>query len=196
MSMTLKKRIRVLLHRATIAIGIDTRKLRPDRQLLERTIFAQLQHEPTYRCILFVGCDWYTLHYPALFKTKRFVTLELRPECAKFGAREHIVDSCTNVTSHFEANSLDCVVFNGVFGFGLNDPSSIERTLAGIHQSLRQGGLLIFGWNDLPDTVPIPLNDIVALRDFTPCTFGDLPSVVYSSEVNRHRFHFYTKGNR
>lgn len=189
------KKLRILAHKYLIRVGIDVRKKREDRKILEQVIFPELLRTPQYQTILFVGCAWYTLHYPAIFRGRKFITMEISQEEAGYGAPTHIVDSCEHLDRHFAANSLDVIVLNGVYGFGLNALPAIERTLQVIHDSLAEGGLFLFGWNDLPTTAPYQLEQLTGLKAFEPYVFPALGTAIYESDPkNRHRFHFYRKG--
>lgn len=188
------KQLRIGLHRNLIRFGIDVRKKRADRKLLEQVIFPELLRTPDYQRILFVGCAWYTLHYPNLFRDRDFITMEISADEAQYGATEHIIDSCENIGQHFQPDSLDVVIFNGVYGCGLNELSAIHRTLSAIHQSLRSNGLFIFGWNDLPAMAPYRIEELTGLNAFTPYAFPPLQKTIHESDSkNRHRFHFYLK---
>lgn len=191
------KKIRIGLHRNLIRFGIDVRKKRADRRLLEQVIFPELLRTPDYQRILFVGCAWYTLHYPDIFRSREFITMEISPDEAQYGGTTHIIDSCENIAHHFPENSLDVVVFNGVYGCGLNELPAIERTLQAIHQSLRLNGLFIFGWNDLPAMAPYRIEQLTGLNTFEPYALPPLNKTIHESDSkNRHRFHFYRKGFR
>lgn len=182
------------MHRNLIRFGIDVRKTRADRKLLEHVIFPELLRTPEYQRILFVGCAWYTLHYPKLFHGRDFITMEISPNEAEYGAATHIVDTCENIAHHFQPNTLDVVLFNGVYGCGLNELNAINKTLAAIHQSLRANGLFVFGWNDLPEMAPYRIEELTGLNAFVPYTFPSLNKSIYESDIkNRHRFHFYRK---
>ncbi len=188
------KQLRIALHRNLIRFGIDVRKRRADRKLLEQVIFPELLNTPGYQRILFVGCAWYTLHYPRFFREREFITMEISPDEAPYGAKTHIVDSCENIDRHFPANHLDVVVFNGVYGCGLNALDPINKTLNAIHHSLRDDGLFIFGWNDLPHMAPYPIAELTGLHAFQPYAFPRINKTIVESDAkNRHRFHFYTK---
>jgi len=190
------KPLRIQLHQWLIPLGIDTRKLRNDRRILEQTLFPFLQSSELYQRILFVGTAWYNLHYPRLFRHKDFWTLEIDPSLAPYGASQHIVGSCTEIDQHFPMNSLDCVILNGVFGFGLNNPKDMERTCQAIWTTLRPGGLLILGYNTLPDSTPCPIDQIAALLQFTPHVLPPLQSShLQSDPKNQHWFLFLTKPN-
>ena len=191
------KQLRIGLHRNLIRYGIDVRKRRADRRLLEQVIFPELLRNSDYQRILFVGCAWYTLHYPNIFRDREFITMEINPAEAKYGGPNHIVDSCENILDHFQDNSLDVIVFNGVYGFGLNELPAINHALQAIYQSLREKGLFIFGWNDLPETAPYRITELTGLDAFVPFAFPPCKTTIYESDSkNRHRFHFYRKEQR
>ena len=188
------KQLRIGLHRNLIRFGIDVRKKRSDRKLLEQVIFPEILRTPDYRRILFVGCAWYTLHYPMIFRDREFITMEISPDEATYGGAKHIIDSCENIGLHFTPNSLDVIVFNGVYGCGLNELPAIEHTLQAIHLSLRPKGLFVFGWNDLPAMAPYRIEQLTGLNAFEPYTFPPLNTTIHqSNSKNRHRFHFYRK---
>ena len=194
MSNSLVKNVRIALHRNLISFGIDLRKKREDRRLLEQVIFPEILGNAEYQRILFVGCAWYTLHYPRIFASRDFTTMELCPRESQYGARNHIQASCETIADHFEPNSLDVVIFNGVYGFGLNEMDAIDRTHRGIYQSVRPGGLLVYGWNDSPERAPYPFDTLTGLEHFSPFVFPPLKKSVHESDTkNRHRFHFYVK---
>jgi hypothetical protein len=188
----LRSKVRAGLHRYLIRLGIDTRKKRPDRIALEKIIFPELQRDPQYQTILFVGCAWYTLHYPSLFRGKKFHTMEIDPDQACFGSTSHVVGSCEELHSQFDRGQFDCIVFNGVFGFGLNTPSALDRTLRGMHYVMRPDGLLIFGWNDLPAHAPFPPFSSASWSLLEPYHFPPFDAERFSSDsINRHCFHFF-----
>lgn len=191
---SLLKRLRIGLHRNLIRFGIDVRKTRSDRKLLEQVVFPEILRTPKYQRILFVGCAWYTLHYPKIFHGRDFVTMEISPDEAKYGATKHIIDSCENIADHFQPNTLDAVLFNGVYGCGLNELNAINKTLEAIHQSLREHGLFVFGWNDTPEMSPYRIEELTGLTAFAPYVFPPLNQSIHESDIrNRHRFHFYRK---
>jgi hypothetical protein len=188
------KQVRIWGHRNLMRLGIDIRKKRPDRRILEQVIFPELLQSSRCQRILFVGCAWYTLHYPAIFADREFITMEISPEESQYGARRHIVDTCEHIDQYFSNDSLDAVILNGVYGFGLNELPAIQRTFLGIYNALSEGGLFILGWNDLPDHAPYSIEQIEKLTPFKPYVFPKLDVAVHKSDSkNRHRFHFYRK---
>jgi hypothetical protein len=187
------KNMRAGLHRQLIRWGWDTRKLRKDRIVLEQVILPAIHDDPKIQSILFIGCAWYTLHYPSMFRDRNFFTLEIDPAAAKYGGPRHVVGSCETLSSNFRSQELDCIIMNGVFGFGLDSPEALNRTLNGMHVVLRTGGLFVFGWNNLPAHAPFPPDMVTAWEHFEPIPFAPLAESTYHSDpVNQHRFQFFT----
>ncbi|HEX9727209.1 MAG TPA: hypothetical protein VGA37_01735 [Gemmatimonadales bacterium] len=125
--------------------------LLPDRRVLERTIFPFLLARQQFHSILFVGCRWYTRPYTRTFRDagKAYWTIDVDPAQRRHGAgARHIVDGLEQVAHHFDPGALDAIICNGVFGWGLDARESVDQALAGSFQCLRDGGLLIVGWNE------------------------------------------------
>lgn len=181
------------VHGSLIRVGVDIRRLRPDRVVLERTIFPYLLGQDSFGRVLFVGCAWYTQHYPWLFRSREFWTMEFDPALARYGGTRHIVDTCENVADHFPAGHLDAVIWNGVYGFGLDDRAGLERTIRGFRRVLRRHGLLLFGWNNVPETDPLGIDRLALFDGFEPAAspFGTARYEVPSR--NRHTYDFLTR---
>ncbi|MFI5000571.1 MAG: methyltransferase, partial [Reyranellales bacterium] len=88
---------------------------------------------------------------------------------------------------------FDCIVFNGVFGFGIDSPDDMRRAVKAMHDALRPGGLLIVGWNtDLhadPEELGV-LSPLFVRTGRTP--WG--PTRRYPAEL--HVYDFYVKSPR
>jgi len=188
------KNLKKAASKALVSIGADLRLKTADRAVLEATILPYFAQEPRFERILFVGCDWYTKGYARLFADKEYWTLEPNPNRRKFGAVRHVADFSQNVGRHFGADDLDVIVMNGVFGFGLNDRQAVEDTIAGFHACLREGGVFVFGWNDVPQNRPFPPAEIASLQRFRPFVFPPLGSAHERvNAANRHVYSFYVK---
>ena len=149
------------------ALGHEVRIDTPDRRLLEDLILPHHGARDDVRSVLFVGTHWYTAHYPQYFPHARFLTLDIDPRQARYGAPGgHLVASVTEVDRHLPARSLDLVVLNGVFGWGLNRREDAERALEALHTVLREGGELVVGWNDVPSRRPFPFSELQALAGY------------------------------
>lgn len=191
------REIKSAAHGWLIRCGIDIRRVRPDRRVLERRIFPWLRSVPDYHRVLFVGCAWYTQHYPRLFSDREFWTLECDPRLARFGGPRHVVDTCARVGDHFATASLDVVICNGVYGFGLDEASALDATIEGFHQVLRPGGLLVFGWNNVPVHDPLELarqDRFAGFRHVAAGPLGGGRCEIHSR--NRHTFEFLERDDR
>lgn len=188
------KNLRKAANKILVGLGADLRLKTLDRAVLEETILPYFAQDPHFQRILFIGCDWYTKGYARLFAAKEYWTLEPNRHRRKFGAARHVQDVAQNVARHFRPGALDVVIMNGVFGFGLNDRHAVEDTVAGLHTCLREGGVFVFGWNDVPQNRPFPPEEIESLNRFRPFVFAPVGSAQQRVRAaNRHVFSFYVK---
>jgi hypothetical protein len=165
----------------------------PDRRLLEDEILPALAKE-TDR-VLFVGVQWYTERYRAIFAGKTFATIDPNPELAKFGSATHAVDVVENVSKHFPDTAFDAIVMNGVIGFGLNDVAMVDAALVACAARMRAGGVLVLGVNEEkpshidPATVPsASLFEPTAFASFEPRVVVEVPF-----RERTHTFLFWKK---
>lgn len=177
-----------------LACGVDFYIRTDDRRVLETIILPFFAQGSEWRRILFVGCAWYTRGYRRLFAGNDYRTLEIDPREARYGTAQHIIDSVENIRDHFREGDLDVIICNGVFGWGLNERSAVDKAFQGCFESLRGGGILVLGWNDLPDRTPFPLETCPALQSFTPFVFPPLGSTRFLTGSGRHTYDFYLKG--
>ena len=165
-----------------------------DRYLLEEVIFPAISARADMRRILFVGCDWYTKDYPRRFADREFWTIDVDPAKARYGADRHIVDSLTNLGAHLEPAALDAVICNGVFGWGLDSAEDIDAAAAACHLALRDGGILVVGWNDIEPWRPPSFDTIESFRRLEPFTQPPFPAPVYPTLGEmRHVYSFYRR---
>lgn len=179
--------------------GFSLRLNFPDRVFLEDQIFPWLLSLPDRPRILFVGCDWYTKDYPTIFASREFCTIEIDPAKARFGSARHAVDSLENLSKHFAAEHFDVIVHTGVFGWGINSREMTEQTFEQCHRCLKPGGLLVFGWDDVPQYRSFPvIEECQALKRFVPIEFPPLGKhqVLTADNELRHTFNFYCKRDR
>ncbi|HEU4621788.1 MAG TPA: class I SAM-dependent methyltransferase, partial [Burkholderiaceae bacterium] len=177
------------------AIGLVDRLPTPDRALLEDVILAHYARRDDVRRVLFVGCDWYTRRYERLFTHADYWTLERDPRRARYGARRHVVDSLEHMSQHFPPRSLDLIVCNGVFGWGLNARSACEYAFAQCHDALRHGGEFVLGWNDVPAYRPCDPHQLTAVARFEPIDFAPLHNRhrIVVPGTNRHTYDFFKR---
>ncbi len=165
-----------------------------DRYLLEEVIFPALRSRSDMQEILFIGCESYTADYPRRFADRDFMTMDVDPAKAKYGAAKHLTDNFANVAAHFDPQSLDAVICNGVIGWGLDRPDEIHQAMRGSFMCLRPGGMLVLGWNDMEPWRPPPLEEIEGLKRFSPLTLAPFPTPVYPTlGIAMHVFNFYVR---
>jgi SAM-dependent methyltransferase len=168
-------RITGVTERAWIAILDAIVASQSDRRYLRRAIFPALARRSPRR-LLFVGVRGYTARYAASFEAAgvEYWTCDIDPDAGPHGApgRHRRADVC-RLDETFSRGFFDCVVMNGVFGWGVDNPEDMNRALGSAHAVLAPGGLLLLGWNGDrsadPDTLP-------AIRHFEPIGFGGLPA--------------------
>jgi hypothetical protein len=175
-------------------LGFDFYMRTEDRRIMETIILPYFAKRTDLRRVLFVGCAWYTRGYDRVFRGKDYWTIEVDATRAKYGSKKHVVDSVANLRRHFGRGEFDLIICNGVFGFGLNERADVERTFRACFECLREGGVLVHGWNDIPERVPFPLSECESLALFDRYVFPPLATAEYLTAIfNRHTYSFYVK---
>jgi len=145
----------------------------PDRQWLNQQLFPRLAKLEQGR-ILYVGCAFYTWRSLQYFqKTIDLLTVDIDPENAMWGCKKHLTANILEINRHVTPHSFDIVLFNGVFGHGVNTPEDQEKAYKVLHQILKPDGLLLIGWNS--DLGPDPITYGVRQELFYRTQFADLP---------------------
>ena len=136
------------------------------RRTLDYLFIPYLIASRSYETILIVGVSRGTSYYPHLLRHKKAVwTIDSDPRKKVFGCRErHIVDWIENVNKYFADGTLDYVLMNGVYGWGLNSEPAMAIALKAIYRSLRPGGVLLLGWNTDEEHDPIDLENFELLK--------------------------------
>jgi SAM-dependent methyltransferase len=176
--------------------GFDLYLNSPDRVVLEDVIIPYFVSRSEYHKILFVGCDWYTKPYRKLFRNKEYWTIEIEEWRKKYAADRHIVDGLQNLGLHIESGYFDVIICNGVFGHGLNVKEDMEEALNQCFNALREGGVLVFGWNNVPQYAPFPVTtECENFKKFKPYVFEPLSTSEYlvPNTEYKHTFDFYKK---
>ncbi|MBW4602475.1 MAG: class I SAM-dependent methyltransferase [Calothrix sp. FI2-JRJ7] len=177
-------------------MGWDIPIITHDRYILEQKIIPYFVKHQEFKKVLFVGCGSYTKHYKRWFKQKEYWTIDINPLKKIYGAKNHIIGSMSDLNTHFPENYLDLVICNGVFGWGLNDKKEVEKAFSVCFQCLSQGGVLIIGWDNVPERKPFPLETCESLGQFHPYFFSPLSTTEYKNledKSNTHIYSFYMK---
>jgi SAM-dependent methyltransferase len=178
-----------------LRLGLPTRLDTEDRRVLEELIFPYYAGNIAFTKILFVGCAAFTSHYQReYFADKDFWTIEPEPYQARFGSTNHVMATIEDAAKHFQAGYFDVIFFNGVYGWGLDTLAQGEAAFAACHTCLRDGGHVVFGWNDVPQRTPFGLDKIQSRKSFNRLYFPPLQGVQYFTDTRqRHVFDFYQK---
>jgi len=164
-----------------------------DRRVLEQIIIPFILSRCKPRTVLEIGREPYEAFYNEFFVGREIWTIDRDAAHAQFGAPKHIVDDAANLREHFPERYFDLVLMNGVFGWGLNQPEAIEKAFAAVYAILAPGGLFVLGWNDTPDLVPVPLDQVQSLRRFTPYFFAPLNGTSFKCSTYEHTYSFFVK---
>jgi SAM-dependent methyltransferase len=184
--------IRLLVRRTLrTAVGLPTSLDTEDRRLLERDILPWFAGQDRIQRILFVGCDWYTRHYERVFAHRDYWTMESLADRRRYGARQHVTDSVTNVKAHFPDRHFDLILFNGVLGWGLHDVNDAHAALRALPDLLAPGGLLLVGWNDTAERRVLDPEELPLVTRWTFPPWGVSRRAL--PDAGRHVFDFYIR---
>ncbi|HRB11493.1 MAG TPA: methyltransferase domain-containing protein [Vicinamibacteria bacterium] len=172
--------------------GLHTALKTPDRLVLDGVLLPALAADPEYRRVIFVGCDWYTRHYEGMFAGRDYWTIDMDPSRARYGAKQHLIGPMVDIGIRFDESSVDLIICNGVIGWGLNDPAQVDASLAACARVLRPRGVLLLGWNDIPEKRVVSLDSIPALKAFRPFAVAG-QSVFRTATYNHHTFSLFEK---
>ena len=187
-----------MLHRAGVELGLRLNGSfyypSEDRSILECLIIPYFQLSPAHTSILSVGTDWYTQGYGRMFGRKQYSTIDADPAAARYGGAHHVVGPMQTLGRHFRPVSLDLILCNGVVGWGLDRAEDADAAFAAAFESLRPGGHLIVGWNDLEQHRPFRLGALASVARFEPWVFPPLAASQHLVDnAWRHVFSFYVK---
>jgi SAM-dependent methyltransferase len=136
----------------------------PDRRFLVEVILPAIRRARPHN-LLFVGCQRYTVQYYEYFSEAGIEcwTVDIDPACARWGAkRNHIVGDFQFIDRYCDV-IFDAVIMNGVFGYGIDTPEHMERSLVKLWKILKPGGFMVLGWNT--DRIPDP-NALSAFKTY------------------------------
>lgn len=183
----------VLAERCGAHFRLDT----PSRAFLEASIFGYLNRlaaaGPEPQQLLFLGVDKHNWHYPRLLRAD-FHSLDISPRNAVYGRPgRHWTGDALEMAAHYGPDAFDVVVANGLLGFGIDGEAALRRLLAQCHQVLKPGGLLVLGYNDLPERTPFPVVVDDGLEEFVPAIDGMTASRHMVDDCYRHVYCFCRK---
>lgn len=182
-----------ILHHFGIHYALQT----PDRVFLEQEIIDKLLAAPDIRRVLFAGVEIYTWHYKYLLAGKEMHTIDWDASKKWYGnGPAHTVGSVCDLERLYKPQQFDAVIFNGLVGYGLDCAEDVDRALTAAHAVLRDGGLLIIGWNNTPQHLAFALDELPGYRLFSPRPPRALGLSSHRHEISqtsRHTFDFLAK---
>lgn len=162
-----------------------------ERRLLEQEIMPYFASQIDVKKVLFVGCGSYTKHYQKIFARQEYWTIDINPLKRVYGAKHHIVDSMSNLGNYFQPQALDLIICNGVFGWGLNEREAVESAFSASYNCLRDRGILLIGWDDVPEHKPFALETLDSITKFQPYHFPPLNTWRYNNPHDSEDHHYY-----
>ena len=185
---------RTAVRRAKAAVPVPQPLRTADRRVLERAILPAFAADPAVRRILFVGCARYTRPYERLFAGREYWTLDADPRLQRYGGRCHVADRLENLARHFDADSFDLIICNGVFGWGLDGADACEVAFDAVYDCLERGRQFVLGWNDVARRRPLALEGLRSLQRFERRSLVPaLPWRYPTAGPYRHTYDFYLK---
>jgi len=186
---------RLISAEVKFAFGIDSGLDTEDRRVLEQIVLPYFLADARYLNILFVGCSWCTRRYNHTFeRSKNYWTIDIAPWKRRYGARQHITDGLQHLDRHFEPATLDLIICNGVYGWGLNERSEIEASISSCIAALRPNGILVLGWNNTERLNPCPPSTWESLRSLRRFVFPPLETAEFETATpDRHTYSFYRR---
>ena len=177
--------------------GVDFRLDAPNRVFLEQRIFGYLNRLAEgaggSQELLFLGLDKHNWHYPRLLRAN-FHSLDILPRNAVYGRPgRHWVGDALEMAAHYGAERFDVVIANGVLGAGIDGEAGLRRLLAQCHTVLKPGGVLLLGYNDLPERTPFPVVVDGGFEEFVPDIEGVNASRHMVDDPFRHIYCFCRK---
>jgi hypothetical protein len=129
----------------------------PDRVYMRETIIPYILERGALR-VLSIGVQPFTREITDQLTAggAEVWTLDIDPQLQRWGSPgRHIVGDAVRIDEIEGTRNFDCILFNGVLGFGIDDADKIGRTFAALSTVLPPGGLLVLGWNS--DRIQDPL---------------------------------------
>ena len=165
------------------------------RTYFECRILPYFHHQKRFQNIVLVGIGKFTQHYPEYFNHKRSVySIDMDIEKTHYAhTKSHIVDSVDNIEQYFEKCVVDLVFMNGVYGWGLNEERKLVVSLEKIRSVMKTGGVLVFGWNEVPKYDPLQIRTKNYFSAFEPYYFEGKKEIILANNPKKHIFRFYKK---
>lgn len=162
------------------------------RQVFENEVLFAVSHVLRPRRILSVGVARYTRFYERLFPGAVFETVDIDPGNAQWGSKQrHYVGGIAELPPQTDGSKYDVVLFNGVYGWGVNSSSDLSASLEAMASMLADDGVMVFGWNCVPSRDPLGLGTDFGrwFRQFAPAVVNGTDTI-HVERSNGQRFKY------
>jgi hypothetical protein len=164
----------------------------PDRKFMTNIIIPFVR-DSQFKRILFVGCQRFTSTYPRLLSQNggEVWTIDIDPTVVRWGApNRHIIGDASVLDTIVDNVRFDCIIFNGVLGWGIDDEPTISRTFLAFGRVLRPASLLVLGWNIGRTIDPRLMPDLISR--FEDLRHSSIPSRMTFPESD-HCYDFFVR---
>lgn len=121
-------------------LGYNSKLVSPDRVFQEATLFPKALENKDNPEVLYVGVSWYTYHYYKKYLSKtNLVTLDILPEQAVFGCKNHLVGGLDH-PDLLQHKKFDLIFMIGVLGYGVNDFSLLKEVMVNVDKIMKASG--------------------------------------------------------
>lgn len=140
------------------------------RYIIEKVFFPAIKNKK----VLLVGCEEYTKDYPGKLKGNEVYSIDINPHVAKYGVKgKHIIGDVCRLSDFPNMNEFDYIFLIGIFGYGVNDEKTAERTMLECYRTLNNKGILIICWTLGHKIKP---EKLINYKLFKEVTFKDIKS--------------------
>jgi ubiquinone/menaquinone biosynthesis C-methylase UbiE len=160
------------------------------RYVIERKMFPRIKNKK----VLFVGCAEYTKDYPSRIEknNNQLWTLDIDPEVAKYGAKNHIIGDAVEINKYFQENFFDVIMMIGVFGYGINKKEDADKSLENCAKILKKEGAMIIHWSNITGKDMVKPRKLDKIKLYSPTPMFGLPEL-YIINKGTKIFEFYKK---
>ena len=148
----------------------------PAREFLNQRLVSALAEAGMTR-LLFVGTRPYNRSFYRECEAKglRVWSVDIDSASARWGAPAgHMIGDVRQLDKLAGKLRFDAIIFNGMFGFGINSVEDATQTIRGLIRTLEPNGVLIVGWN--PGLTPDFLAAGELRQMLSPTKLGAIPA--------------------